>query len=318
MSLFRRVLRFFFLLLGVVAGILTAVAAVFAKRLIDPPRQRLWATPADLGLTYEDVQFPARDGVRLSGWFIPAPADSTRKNAAIVLVHGWWWNRLGEAAEDSVSALLGSTPVDLLRLAYALHQEGFHVFSFDLRNHGESAATPPVTFGQQESSDLLGAIDYLNGRTDVADNRIGVIGFSMGANTTLYALPQTDQVRAAIAVQPITPAIFASRLSQYLLGPLGKPVISLVEMMYQSAGGTQFAAFQPSFAAAGAKDTPVLYVQGKGDEWGSMEDVAQMAANTPQAQAPLFVETMHRFGGYQYLVDNPKIASSFFEQHLPE
>lgn len=318
MSLFRRVLRFLFLLAGIGAGILTAVAAIFSKRLVRPPRQRQWATPGDLGLAYEDVQFPARDGVRLAGWFVPATDPTRRKGAAITVVHGWAWNRLGDAAEDPTATFLGNTPVDLLRLIFALQQDGFHVFSFDLRNHGESAETPPFTFGQQEANDLLGALDYLQTRDDVSGKRLGVVGFSTGANTVLYALPQTDQVRAAIAVQPTTPALFAGRLGAYLLGPLGAVTVAMVESMYQVAGGTRFGAYRPAFAAAGAGAIPVLYVQGKGDRWGSMEDVAHMAANTPQAQAPLFVDSMHRSGGYQYLIDNPKVATAFFEQHLPE
>ncbi|MBE2201887.1 MAG: alpha/beta fold hydrolase [Anaerolinea sp.] len=318
MTLFQRMVRFLFLLAGFLAGVLTAIAVIFARRLINPPRQRLWATPADLGLAYEDIQFPAQDGVRLSGWFVPGADNQRRKGATIVLVHGWPWNRLGKAAEDPISTFTGATPVDLLRLLYALHQDGFHVFTFDLRNHGESAAAPPLTFGELEANDLLGALAYLDGRSDVASDRIGVIGFSMGANTILYALPQTRLIQAAIAVQPTTPEMFAARFAHYLLGPLGAPVVRLTEAFYQVAGGMRFHAYQPTFAAAGAGATPILYIQGKGDEWGSMEDVAHMAAATPQAHGPLFVEALHRFGGYQYLVENPKIATSFFEQHLPE
>lgn len=324
MSLFKRVLRLLFLLAGLFVGFITAVAALFARRLIAPPRQRLWATPADLGLEYEEVQFPAQDGVRLSGWFVPAGGEAAqrRKGATIVLVHGWPWNRLGEAAEDMVSTLSGASPVDLLRLMDALHNDGFHVFMFDLRNHGESAAHPPVTFGLLEAQDLLGALAYLHGRSDVSPQRIGVIGFSMGANSLLYALPQTHSahtaVAAAIAVQPTTPAIFATRMAHYLFGSLGGVILPLVEQMYYAAGGARFATYQPSFAASGAGETAVLYIQGKGDAWGSMEDVARMAAVTPHAEGPLFVESTHRFGGYQYLIDNPKVATAFFEQHLPE
>ena len=36
----------------------------------------------------------------------------------------------------------------------------------------------------------LAQLPYLLGRTDVDKAGIGVIGFSMGANTILYALPQ--------------------------------------------------------------------------------------------------------------------------------
>jgi dipeptidyl aminopeptidase/acylaminoacyl peptidase len=317
MRLFRRVLNGLFLLAGIMAGIIAAISLYFARYLINPPHQRLWANPGDLGLRFDDVQFPAQDGARLSGWFIHAPAESRRKGATIVLVHGWPWNRLGEAAEDLMSNLNGASPLDLLRLAYALHQEWFHVFMFDLRNHGESAAAPPVTFGRYEARDLLGALEYVATRPEVAQERMGAIGFSMGANTVLYTLPQTDQIKAAVVVQPTSVAVFAHRYAQELTGPLSLLITPLVEKLYQMAGGPAFAEIRPATAVAQSK-TPVLYIQGNGDRWGTVEDVQQMAAATPHASGTLIVESSHRFGGYQYAVDNPKILAAFFEQHLPE
>lgn len=318
MPIFRRTLRWLFFLLAAMVGLVVATAVYFAGRLIRPPRTRLWAVPADLGLAYDEVQFPAQDGIRLAGWFIPAPADSRRKGAVITLVHGWPWTRLGDPADDLLANLTGSTPVDLLRLAYALHQDGFHIFMFDLRNHGESAAAPPVSFGQQEAKDLLGALAYLQGRADVDSDRIGVIGFSMGANTVLYTLPQTSLIKAAVVVQPVSVSVFARRYGRDILGPLGAVVLPLTEWLYQMAGGLRFAAISPTFAATSAGETPILYIQGQGDRWGSVEDVAQMVRATPNGRGPLIVDTTHRYGGYQYLVDNPKIATAFFEQHLPE
>ncbi|MBE2220529.1 MAG: alpha/beta fold hydrolase [Anaerolineae bacterium] len=315
---FRRSLRWFFWLLGLIVGLVTAIAFAFAKRLVNPPRIPLWATPGDLGLDYDEIQFPAQDGVRISGWFVPAAADSTRKGATIVLIHGWPWNRLGEVADDLFSELTGRKPVDLLRLAFSLHQDGYNVLMYDMRNHGESAAAPPIAFGQEEAKDLLGALAYLNVRSDVDSARIGVIGFSMGANSLLYALPQTDKISAGIAVQPMTVSVYSQRYGRDLLGLLSTAVLPLSEFMFQVAGGLYFSAYRPSFAAAGAGNTPVLFIQGNGDPWGDAEDVAQMAEATPNSRGPLFVEASTRFEGYQYLIDNPMIATAFFEQELPE
>jgi len=316
MALFRRALRWLFLLLGFLVGVIVAIAAFFARYIIRPPRQPLWASPADMDLPYEDVSFPARDGLRLAGWFIPAADPLQRNGAAVVLVHGWPWNRLGESAEDMLSKLARMQRVDLLRLAHALHHEGYHVLMFDLRNHGESAAAPPVTFGLKEAGDLIGALAYLDARDEVDGRRIGVVGFSMGANTTLFALPQTDRIRAAVVVQPTTIAVFTRRYASDLLGLLGRLVLPLTEFFYQLAGGPAFSAVSPTFVASNAGETPVLFVQGEGDEWGSVTDVAEMAAVTPGARGPLFVESTHRVGGYQYAVDHPEVLATFFEQHL--
>ena len=314
----RRALRWFFGIAGLIIGLVAAIAAFFAKRLISPPRLTLWANPGDLGLEYDDVQFPAQDGVRIAGWFVPAPANATRRGATIVLIHGWPWNRLGETADNLFANLTGEKPVDLLRLAYNLHEAGFHVLMYDMRNHGESAAAPPVAFGQEEAKDLLGALAYLNGRTDTDPQRIGVIGFSMGANSLLYALPQTSQIQAAVAVQPTTLSVFSQKYGRELLGPLSKVVLPLTELLHQAAGGLYWSAYRPSFAAAGAGKTPVLFVQGNNDPWGDVEDVAHMAQAMSSARGPLFVDANDRFGGYQYVIDNPKVVISFFEQELPE
>lgn len=91
-------------------------------------------TPQEVGLAYSGVEFAAADGVRLRGWFLPAGPDA---GPAVVVVHGWLWNRLGNVA--------GCVPftdgdVDFLPAARALHDAGISVLLMDLSNHGESGS----------------------------------------------------------------------------------------------------------------------------------------------------------------------------------
>jgi dipeptidyl aminopeptidase/acylaminoacyl peptidase len=316
MPSFRQVTRFVLFLFSLLAAVVAAIVAVFARLLINPPRQRLWATPADVGVPYEDVHFPARDGLRISGWFMPAEPEVPGKKATVVLVHGWPWNRLGAAHDHPLTQFISTEEVNLLQLAHTIHQAGYHVLTFDLRNHGQSTAAPPVTFGWQEAKDLLGALDYLANRPEVDPNRIGVVGFSMGANTILFSLPQTNLVKAAVAVQPTSPAVFNVRYGNSVLGPFSKLITPLVQAVYQSAGGLRFNAIEPVFVASGAGDTPILYVQGKGDQWGSVDNVVQMAAVTPRAEGLLLVDSDGRFGGYQHVVNHPEVVLDFFGRHL--
>jgi uncharacterized protein len=313
MTLFRRAIRLFLAIVAAILAFTAGIAVYYWRQMVRPPRQPLWANPADIGLGYEDVEFPARDGLRLSGWFIPA---AMTPSPTIILMHGWPWNRLGEAADSLLANLSGALPVDLLRFTHALNGAGYHVLSFDQRNHGQSADGAAVTFGLQESNDLLGALDFLSHRTDVDNDRIAAVGFSMGANAILYALPHTDALRAAVAVQPTSPRIFASRYAADLLGPLGSPVLALASALYRQATHISLDAIEPVIAAAGAGDTPVLFIQGTGDRWGSVSNVAHMATQVRNAASPLFVETNHRYGGYRHVIDNPQIVFDFLQPYL--
>ena len=317
MSFLRRIISLLLILLGLLAALITGLALFFTRMLVRPPRQPLWETPAEYGLPFEDVQFPARDGLRLSGWFIPRKADiQGAKIATIIMVHGWPWNRLGTMAKNLFTDLPGASPLRFLPLAKSLHEAGNQILMFDLRNHGQSASYPPYTFGFKESSDLLGALDYLVSRKDVNAEHLGVIGFSSGANTVLFSLPQTNLVKAAMVVQPTSPAVFSRRFGADITGPISRFLVPLIELFYRMAGGIRFAAAEPLFSTAGVGNVPVLYVQGNGDPWGSIGNVNQMAANTPVVSDFLIVDSQDRFEGYQYIVRNPEISASFFSDNI--
>ncbi|MCB0037038.1 MAG: alpha/beta fold hydrolase [Anaerolineales bacterium] len=314
MSLFRRAIRTFLITITAAVSLIVAIAAYFARRVVKPPRQKLWATPDDVGLPYEDIQFPARqDAARLSGWFVPAVNGNGK---TIVMVHGWPWNRLGEAAEGLMANVLGASAVDLLRLAHTLHHAGYNVIMYDSRNHGESAEKGGVTFGFAEANDLLGVLDYLQTRSDIDHKHIGVIGFSMGGNTTLYALARTDMVKAAVVVQPTSMDHFTSRLGRNLFGRFGQIIVPLSEWMVQKMGGIPFNAVNPLYAAPAIRHTPVLFVQGQGDPWGSPANVQEIAQATPTTVDTLLVDSRTRYEGYRYVIDHPEILTTFFADYI--
>lgn len=313
MSIFQRTIRFFILITATVLGFLMAAATVLARQFVTPSRQGLWSKPDDVGMTFEDINFAARDGLRVSGWFVPAaqPAEA----ATLVMLHGLGWNRLGNSADSFFDNITGATQIELLHLAKSLHQSGYNLLMIDMRNHGKSAEAEPVTFGLQESNDVLGALDYLQSRDDVNAERIGLLGFSIGANAALFTLGHTDLVKAVAAVQPIQPQQFGQRLAVDMLGSFGSPVFSVAQAIYQKAGGISMHTINPCDAATAAGDAPILYIQGDRDNWGSPRQVESMAKATPNAQS-IFVEAGNRYQGYQHVIDHPELVSDFFWKNL--
>lgn len=136
-------------------------------------------TPADLGWTYENVSLTTGDGLTLRGWYIPS-----RNRAAVLLLHPIASNRLGS---------IGG--------AKLLVKHGYGVLLLDIRAHGESDGEM-LPFGGPEIEDVRAAVDYLQTRTDVDPNRIGVMGWSLGAQIAILGAARVPGVRAVVADGP--------------------------------------------------------------------------------------------------------------------
>lgn len=318
MTDFKRVIRFFLGIVGLIAAGVAAGVVVLTRMIVSPPRLPLWGNPADVGLDSELIHFPARDdGLRLSGWFIKSPSAGERR-PTVILIHDWGWNRLGVAGVSRGAGALGLSTIELLRLAHALVESGYHVLMFDLRNHGESAAAGPMTFGYRESLDLLGALDYLDGRSDVGS--VGLVGFGMGANAALYALtrlkrPQT--VSAAVLVQPVDPYDYLLGLTRDVIGPFNQLVVPLTNELVSWTGAPPPAAVNPRFAAAGGPAVPLLFLQESADRWGTIDGVVEISTAAPGPTDTVITTTGdHRYAGFDFLVNRPQTAIDFFDRLL--
>jgi len=158
-------------LIGVPAFI--AVSAYFAYRLTSPPRRPFLVPPESFLTTYETVHFPARDGVKLEGWFVPV--SDTKK--AVVLLHGY-----------------GGIRTQMLARARFFHDHGYAVLLYDARAHGGSEGSM-VSYGYLEKSDLLGALDWLRAR---GFTEFGCLGASQGGATIAFAGAELRDVRWAV------------------------------------------------------------------------------------------------------------------------
>ncbi|EGO64453.1 alpha/beta hydrolase [Acetonema longum] len=171
-------------------GLSVLVIALYTGyRLTHPTRQIVGETPEQHVLTYEDITFPSKPApIRLKGWWLPAQQNRKRTPSenTVIFAHGYGACRL-------------FLPGYALLLAKALCNSGFNVLMFDFRNSGESSAAV-TSVGYYEKDDLLAAIDYVVSRKQ--SSRVSLMGWSMGAATSLIAAPEAAAVVAVVADSP--------------------------------------------------------------------------------------------------------------------
>jgi len=129
--------------------------------------------PADhVGAAHENVVFETADGLRLRGWYVPS-----KNGAAVIAFPG----RKGTQ-----------------RPARILAKHGYGVLLFDRRGEGESDGDPNA-FGWGGHRDVVAAVRFLQRRPDVAHDRIGGIGLSVGGEMMLESAAKSRGLKAVVS-----------------------------------------------------------------------------------------------------------------------
>jgi fermentation-respiration switch protein FrsA (DUF1100 family) len=160
---------------------------VVAERFTHVTRYPVARAPMIAAPSYEDVTFKSSDGVTLRGWYFPVRGDR-----AAIIVHGKDGNRIG--GENRA----------IEKMAEFLISDGFSVLLFDLRGSGDSGGDR-FSLGYLERRDVAAGVDQLIGR-GFREDRIALIGISMGAGTVLQTLPLKPNVGAVVADSSYTDA----------------------------------------------------------------------------------------------------------------
>jgi uncharacterized protein len=221
---------------------LVGLAGYAAVRLAKPDRRFGHGEPPEG--SYEAVIFPSTDGLRLSGWFLPA----REKADALVLCHGFHTGRR-----------------DLLPVAMALRDLGHNVLIFDFRGHGDSEGRWS-SCGQLETRDLEGAVRFVRRRPEVYEDRIGVLGYSMGAAIAIMTAPRVDEIRAVVADSPFATLreVLAGGFRSYYHVPYF-PLIPMTLWINGRLVGANMAGTRPLDAIVGLSPKPLLLIHGEDD-----------------------------------------------------
>ena len=120
------------------------------------PMSKLQQSPADWGLSYEDITLTTADNVQLHGWYIP----HQEAIHTLLFFHG----NAGNISHRRESIEI-------------FHRLGLNVFIIDYRGYGRSQGRPSE---QGLYRDALAAWDYLTSKKHISHEQILIFGRSLG------------------------------------------------------------------------------------------------------------------------------------------
>ena len=243
-----------------------------------------------------EVQLPARDGrATVAAAYLPA----AQPRGAVVFVHGKDACRGDE--------LKGNTA----ELAARLNEAGLAVLMIDLRGHGGSSSAR-LTYGQRERFDVLGAVDWLLAQGHA---RIGVLGASMGAASTLMAAADEPAIRCVVADSAFCDFGQMIELQFRKLSRLPAIVLPAALAIGRALTGVALQSVRPLDAAARLAGRPCLMIHSAGDRFVPAADAERLAA---AAGGELWItDTDGHIGSYRALpAAYTDRVLNFFARHL--
>lgn len=140
-------------------------------------------TPADFGMTYEEVKFTTDDNLQLYGWLFKTSSPSSK----IMIM-----------SDDG-----NGNMADLVELASSFLSLGYNVLSYDYRGYGKSAdfnINKSFYIYAQFQKDITAAIDYVRkSHTDMP--KVFLYGQGIGAGLSI-AVGANNKVGKVIADSP--------------------------------------------------------------------------------------------------------------------
>jgi dipeptidyl aminopeptidase/acylaminoacyl peptidase len=201
--------------------------------------------PIEQGLAFEDVTFETSDGLTLPAWYMPASDNSTTK--AVLLVHG----RTADRTEG-------------MRYAKAIVAAGYNVLAIDMR-HPRQHPDIISTMSYHEKKDVIAALDYLT--NDKGITSIGVMGFSMGAATSIIVMAKDPRIKAGIFSGSYANSMdVLAEQAQVLYGLPRYPLMPMVAKFFAWRGDLDIDEINPDKYIAQISPRPVYIMHGTADK----------------------------------------------------
>jgi uncharacterized protein len=220
-------------------------------------------TPRDMKWPYEEITFLSHDGLRLKGWFVPAPHPSS---ATLFILHG-----------------KGSNAGDMLQQTAALRQGNWNLFYFNFRGHGGSEGTYS-SIGPLELKDFESAIAYLKSSHPASCRRIAAFGHSLGAAVALVGAARHPEILGVAAESSFRHVDRTIRRFAWLFYHIPSLSMTLAMLITSFRLGVPIGRFAPVRSIGKIAPRPVLLIQGEQDVRVPMSDAKALfkAAHEPK------------------------------------
>jgi len=271
--------------------------------------------PNEYGMEYEDVFFPALDGVVLEGWFIPADSDRL-----LIFNHPMPCNRYGYPGHLEPWTDFGGFEVNFLPEYKLLHDAGYNILTYDMRNHGRSGMGSGgiIGHGMLEYRDVIGSLRYARSRVDTKDMKTALYSRCLGADSTFVGMKKYPEefshILAMIALQPSPPRAFVERAVERAGIKNG---YEMFNKALHRRSGYQLDDFRP-IENTEVVTVPTLVVQVHDDFMMPPSYVQEIFDNISAQDKKLFwIEgTDLRFQGYNYFGKHPQLMLEWFDRHM--
>jgi alpha-beta hydrolase superfamily lysophospholipase len=232
--------------------------------------------------------------VTLRGWYLP----TNERRRLIVLVHGMW-----------------SSWLEMAALGRDLHNRGHDVLLFDLRGHGQSDSTR-ITLGRRERADLRAVLTWA-AEAGFTRDRIGWLGYSMGASTLLLEAAQNPEIQVVVMDSPYgnLPELLKTQLSKHSHLPswFNPGILAAARWFF----GVRTDDLVPIRAARSWGNRPLLLIHGESDTIVPVRQAYQIAQAAGASCLTLTLPGVEHVQAYES--DPPSYVSvieSFFGDHL--
>jgi len=221
---------------GLLALLLLSLAGGCANRMFYQPERFMRPSPETREIRTEAVEFDAPDGVRLTGWWLPAEEPA---KGLVVHFHG--------------NAQNMSTHV---RFAEWLPAAGYHLLVFDYRGYGLSEGVPSRAGLVRDG---VAALRWAEARVEHPEEELFIWGQSLGGTVAVHAL-----LESGVSVRGI---ILDSTFTNHTR--IGAEILAKLPLLLQPLRLFRPLLFTSGWDAKDAVpllgDTPVLFLHGESD-----------------------------------------------------